>query len=369
MKVNIDTHTFVRFWLVLLAFVVAILLIYWARTALVLLGISLFLALALNYPVSLIARRLPGKSRALASAIAYVVVVLLLGIIVFAIVPPIISQSIAFVKTVPGLVQQYGSQSGFVSDFINTYGLRTQFNNAVYSLQNNVGAISAIVGTNLLNGAGSFLHGLVNTLLVLIFTFFMLIEGPIWMEKIWSLYRNPERLERHKVLSRKLYGVVKGYVNGQITVAGIAAVVCAVVVAILAVAAGIPVYLSLTVAAIIFLFELIPMFGATIGAIVAGVLLLLNSWVAAVIFVAFYLLYQQFENAVVSPKIQGKAFEISGLTVLASVTIGVTLFGVLGGLIAIPIAGIVRVIILDRLEKNSRMRHDKERKERLAAKA
>lgn len=369
MKVNVDTRTFVRFWLVLIAFAIAILLIYWAKSALVLLGVSLFLALALNFPVSMIAKRLPGRSRALASAIAYVFVVVFLGVIIFAIIPPIVSQSVSFAKTVPGLVERLGSQTGPINDVINNYGLRDQFNNAVKSLQNNVGAISASVGTNLLNGAGSVVHALVNTLLVLIFTFFMLIEGPIWMQKLWSMYRNPERLERHKKLSRKLYGVVKGYVNGQITVAGIAAIVSTIFVFILALIVGIPPYLALTVAAIIFLFELIPMFGATIGAFVAGIVLLLNSWVAALIFVAFYIIYQQFENAVVSPKVQGKAVEISGLTVLASVTIGVTLFGVLGGLIAIPIAGIVRVLILDRMEKSTRTRQARERTEKLAKKA
>lgn len=369
MKVNVDTHTFVRFWLVLIGFAVALLLIYWARTALVLLGVSLFLALALNFPVGQIARRLPGRSRALASAIAYVVVVLFLGVILFAIVPPIVSQSVGFAKTVPDLISKAGTQTPAINDFINNYGLRGQFNNAVRSLQNNVGTVSALVGTNLLNGAGSVLRALVNTLLVLIFTFFMLIEGPVWMDKLWSMYRNPDRLARHKKLSRKLYGVVKGYVNGQITVAGIASIICALVVFIIALITGIPPYLALTVAAIIFLFELIPMFGPTIGAIVAGIVLLLNGWIAAIIFVAFYLLYQQFENAVVSPKVQGKAVEISGLTVLASVTIGVTLFGILGGLIAIPVAGIIRVLILDRLEKNSRVRHVKERTERLTTKA
>lgn len=366
MKVNVDTRTFVRFWLVLIGFAVALLLIYWARTALVLLGVSLFLALALNFPVSVIARRLPGRSRALASALAYILVVFALGVILFAVVPPIVRQSVDFAKTVPDLVQQAGSNTGPFNSLINDYGLRPQFNNAVQSLQNNVGAISATVGTNLLSGAGSVLHGLVNTLLVLIFTFFMLIEGPAWMNRLWSMYRNPERLERHKKLSRKLYGVVKGYVNGQITVAGIAAVVAAIVVFIIALITHIPPYLALTVAAIIFLFELIPMFGATIGAIVAGILLLLSNWVAAVIFVIFYVLYQQFENAVVSPRVQGKAVEISGLTVLASVTIGVTLFGVLGGLVAIPIAGIIRVLIIDRMEKNTRTRQGKERKEHLA---
>jgi predicted PurR-regulated permease PerM len=365
MKVNVDTRTFVRFWLVLLAIAVAILLIWDARSALILLGISFFLALALNYPVSLIARKLPGRSRALASAIAYVFVVLLLGIFLFAVIPPIIDQSIKFAHTVPGLVQRAGSNQGFINQVITNYGLRGQFNNAVASLQNHIGSITTTVGTNLLNGAGSLLSGLVNTLLVLIFTFFMLIEGPQWIERIWALYSDPIRLERHKKLSRQLYHVVKGYVNGQITVAGIAAVAAAVVTLALCLIFSIPVYLSLTVAAIIFLFELIPLFGATIGAVVTGVLLLLNNPAAAVIFIVYYLLYQQFENAFVSPKIQGNAVNISGLMVLASVTIGVALFGLLGGFIAIPVAGCVRIIVLHRLERNTHSRHARERKEHL----
>lgn len=370
MKVNVDTRTFVRFWLVLIGFALAILLVWKAQSALLLLAISFFLALALNYPVSLIARKLPGRSRALASAIAYIFVVLLLGVFIFAVIPPIIDQSVRFAHTVPGLVEKLGSDNGFINQFINNYGLRGQFNDAVASLQSHIGTISATVGTNLLNGAGSVLSALVNTLLVLIFTFFMLIEGPNWMRKVWSLYRNPVKLERHKALSKQLYSVVKGYVNGQITVAGIAAVAAAIVTFALSLIFNIPVYLSLTVAAIIFLFELIPLFGATIGCVIAGILLLLNNPIAAIIFVVYYLVYQQFENAFVSPKIQGNAVNISGLTVLASVTIGVALFGVLGGFIAIPIAGCIRVLVLHRLDQNTRVRekeeHKEHRKEKLA---
>jgi predicted PurR-regulated permease PerM len=286
-------------------------------------------------------------------------VVLFLGVIVFAVIPPIVDQSVKFAKTVPGLVENVGSKSGPINTVINNYGLRPQFNNAVDSLQGKVGAISATLGTNLLNGAGSLLSGLVNALLVLIFTFFMLIEGPQWINRLWGLYKNPDRLKRHKALSQQLYGVVKGYVNGQITVAAVAAVAAAVVTAILALVFKVPLYLSLTIAAIIFLFELIPLFGATIGAVVGTLLLLLNNPLMAVIFLVYYLLYQQFENAYVSPKIQGNAVNISGLTVLASVTVGVAMFGILGGFIAIPIAGCVRILVLDRLEKNTRVRHEK----------
>jgi predicted PurR-regulated permease PerM len=78
-RVDIDTQTFVRFWLVVIGFVVAGLLIYSARTALILIGTAFFLALALNKPVGALANRLPGKSRVGGTAIAFVLVVAFLG--------------------------------------------------------------------------------------------------------------------------------------------------------------------------------------------------------------------------------------------------------------------------------------------------
>ncbi|OYX38058.1 hypothetical protein B7Z00_02565, partial [Candidatus Saccharibacteria bacterium 32-50-10] len=86
-RIEIDTRTFVRFWLVVIGFAFAILALYSARTALIIIGTALFLALALNGPVSRLSRRLPDRSRTLSTAIAFTVVVALLAAVVFLVLP------------------------------------------------------------------------------------------------------------------------------------------------------------------------------------------------------------------------------------------------------------------------------------------
>ena len=96
------------------------------------------------------------------------------------------------------------------------------------------------------------------------------------------------------------------------------------------------------------------MFGATIGGILISLLLAFNDETAAVVFIIFFVVYQQVENNFVSPTIQSKKVELSALAVLASVTIGLYMFGLAGGIISIPIAGCVKVLLDEYL---SRARH------------
>src|SRR4051794_29908098 len=103
-KIDIDTRTFVRFWLVIFAIALTALLLYKAQTGLIILGVSLFLALALNAPVSMISKKLPGKSRVGATALAYVAVVVIIGAIVTLVVPSIIQQTAKVAQTIPTVV-------------------------------------------------------------------------------------------------------------------------------------------------------------------------------------------------------------------------------------------------------------------------
>jgi predicted PurR-regulated permease PerM len=120
-RVDIDTQTFVRFWLVVIGFVVAGLLIYSARTALILIGTAFFLALALNKPVGALANRLPGKSRVGGTAIAFVLVVAFLGTFLFLVVPPIVTQSAKVVQSVPTLIDTAQTQWHGLDALIQEY--------------------------------------------------------------------------------------------------------------------------------------------------------------------------------------------------------------------------------------------------------
>lgn len=362
-KLDIDTSTFVRFILVVLGFGAIILALYLTRSALVLIFISLFLALALSPPVNWIAKHLPGDTdhRVGATAVAYFLVVSLLAGALVLIVPPVIEQSSRFAQTVPNLIDQAVAQRGAAEGFINQYNLGDQVDAAIENAKAQASSFAANVGGILVTGVGATLSGLVNLLFVLVLTFLMLVEGPMWLKRIWGLYQDPELLERHKTLTERMYRIVTGYVNGQLLVASIAAVCTLVTVLILSAIFPLPANLAIPLAVIIFVFTLIPLVGATIGAILVSLILMLNSIPAALIFAIYYVVYQQIENNLISPTIQARAVDLSALFILISIIIGVTLFGLLGAIIAIPVAGCLRVLLQDYLEHSSKVRAKKSR--------
>lgn len=350
MKVDIDTQVFIRFVLVCLGFGLALLAIYKTSSALVLLAVSLFLALALNPPVSQLAKRLPGNSRVGATAIAYLAVIAFLGGFLVLIVPPVIEQSARFADTVPGLIDKASQQRTVFDDFINRYGLEQTVDDAIAGAKDNATSLAANLGNTLVGGVGSLLGGVANLLLVLVLAFLMLIEGPYILKRIWGLYEDQVKLVRHRSLVKRMYRVVTGFVNGQLAVAAVAAVCTLVVLLTLSATLGLPANLAVPLSVVIFITGMIPMIGATIGAVLVGLVLLLNSPTAAIIFVVYFVVYQQIENNVISPTIQSKSVELSALAILSAILIGITLGGLLGGVVAIPIAGCIRVLMLDQLE-------------------
>ncbi len=103
------------------------------------------------------------------------------------------------------------------------------------------------------------------------------------------------------------------------------------------------------------------MFGATIAGILISILIAFNDVTAGVIFAAFFIIYQQIENNFISPTIQARQLELSPLTILASVTIGLYVFGLAGGIISIPIAGCIKVLLEDYLERARKNRQKSEK--------
>lgn len=365
-RIEIDTRTFVRFWLVVIGFAFAILAIYSARTALIILGAALFLALALNKPVTFLAKYLPGKSRVWPTAAAFILVVILLGGFVFLVVPPIIQQTAKFAETVPSLVETVTTQWQGVSHLIDKYHLHGQVDSAMESIRNNTSSWTANIGSNLLSGIGSVGSFLASSSLVLVLAFLMLVEGPMWLNRLWGVYNDEERMEYHRNLVHKMYHVVTGYVTGQLTVSGIGSLSAGLVVFILSlIFPNIPSNLALPTIAIAFTLSLIPMFGATIGGIIVSLLLAFNDLTAGIIFAVFFIIYQQIENNFISPTIQARKLELSALAVLSAVTIGLYVFGLAGGIISIPIAGCIKVLIEDYL---ARARKNREKSDRPLAK-
>jgi len=208
------------------------------------------------------------------------------------------------------------------------------------------------------------------SILVLVLTFLMLIEGPMWMERLWGLYNNKRKMITHKRVVSRIYAVVNGYVTGQLTVSAIGATFAGLTVFVLSlVFPQIPGALAFPTAAITFVLSLIPMFGATIGGVLITALLAFNAPIAAAIYAVYFVIYQQVENNFISPHIQARKIELSALAVLGSVTIGLYMFGIVGGIIAIPIAGSIRVLLDEYLThaKEERDEDDQARKKAIKA--
>jgi len=355
-KIEIDTRTFVRFWLVVIGFAVVAIALYSAKTALIIPSAAFFLALALNPPVNRLARVLPGKSRVAGTALAYIAVIAILGMFVFLVVPPIVQQTAKVAETIPTLVNGATNQYKGLNAFVDHYQLRPQVDSALESIKQSASYLAQTVGTNLVSVIGSFFFTVTSTILVLVLAFLMLIEGPVWMKRIWGVYNDQERMEYHRAIVQRMYSVVTGYVTGQLSVSAIAGSVAGLVVFVLSFIFNVPANFSLPAAAIVFVLSLIPMFGAMIGAILVSLVLVFNDLTAALVFLIFFIIYQQVEANFISPKIQSKRIDLSALAILGSVTIGIYLFGIAGGIISIPIAGSIKVLMEEYFKRAKRNR-------------
>jgi predicted PurR-regulated permease PerM len=335
---TITTATFVRVLFLVLGTIAILAAVHKASHALELIFIAAFLALALNSPVHWVQRHLPGKkrsSRALATSVSFIIVILLLGAFIASLVPPLVRQTQSFINNAPHLVQNVRSEDSDVGRIVRKYHLQDQvskFSNQLSDRLKNVSGTALTTASHV----GSSLFAL---LTVLVLTFMMLVEGPYWLDFLKRLipkYRHKDYDE----LRRDMYAVIRGYVNGQVLLAGLAALLISPALFIL--------HISYPIALIVVIFVcgLIPMVGHTIGAIIVTTVALFHSPSSAVIILAYYILYQQVENYAIQPRIQANSTNLSPLLVFVAVVVGVSFNGLIGGLVAIPIMGCLRILVL-----------------------
>ncbi|MCL1839465.1 AI-2E family transporter [Candidatus Saccharibacteria bacterium] len=344
-KIEVDTKTFVRFWLVILGLGLAALFIWQAATGLLIVGISLFLAIAISPLVNKVASVIPGKGRKLPTTIAYIIVMAVLCLILTVIVPAVISETTKFVTNLPTMVEDVTSNLGWVDDLGDKMGivdLREQFMGGIeaFSVQ-----FVQDFGTNILNSVGAIGSFLAAFILILVLTFLMLMEGPGMLKMFWRKFeRNKKAQKMQKALDR-MTEVVAKFASGEIIVGLINGFSTTVVVFILSIIFRFSPGLALPFGLITGVLCMVPMFGAFIGGVLVALLLAVSNVWAGVAFFAYYLIYMQVEANVVTPRIQSKNMRLPALIVLAVVTIGVYMFGLIGAIIAIPIAGCIKVLI------------------------
>lgn len=345
----LSNRTLIRFWgmffVMLFVFLLVVKSLQIMAPALVLVFTAFFLALALNAPVQWIAQRLPGDqrgSRSLATTVAVVIIFVLLGSFLATIIPAFTRQISGLIDAAPAFVADIRDENSDIGRLIDRYNLQSQVESFTQDLQSRAQDASRTV-ISVLGGIASSTFAV---LTIVVLSFMMLIEGPRWLRTFEQLVPDENR-DHVRGLARAMYKVVKGYVNGQVTLAAIAAVLITPVLFIL----GVSYPIALTV--IVFICGLIPMVGHLIGAVIVTVVALFTSPLAAAIVLAYYFLYQQIENYFIQPKIQSNSTNMSPLLVFMAVVLGVNFGGLLGGLVAIPVVGCIRIIVLDQLTRRN----------------
>ena len=341
-EITVSNHTVFR---ILISTVLTIMLIgavQKASQAIVLIGTGVFLALALNGPVHWLAERIPGSkkgSRTIATALSFVVVIGFLIAFLVSIVPPLVSQTSTFIEAVPGLVKDAQNENTGLGRTVRRYHLQDQTDKLSSQISDRLGNITGTALTTFTKLTSS----LFSVLTILVLAFMMLIEGPRWLE--FARKQLPEKHKKHAdTLANDMYGVLRGYVNGQVTLAALAAVL--IVVPLFVLDISYPVALMV----IVFICGLIPLVGHTLGAIIVTIVALFTSTPAAIFILLFYITYQQIENYAIQPKIQAKGTNLTPLTVFAAVIIGISFGGLFAGIVAIPVAGCLRILFIDYLE-------------------
>lgn len=336
-NINVDNRTIVRVLAVAILFLIGLDIIAAVSYPLTLVAISAFLALALNPPVSYLSSRITRGSRAGATGIAYLAVISVIVLMLWTIVPPLVSQSVDFFNNVPNYVDELTASDGIVADFVERYDLDEEISDFGSNLASQLSGSDGLIFTGI-NRVGL---AIVSMLTILVLTFFMLIEGPVWLEKLWQAQAKSRR-EHRKELADKMYKVVTSYVNGQLivaTIAGASALIAMLVIQL---------DFALPLGAVVGLFSLIPLVGATLGAAVVTTVTLLDLGLAqAVGILAFFIIYQQIENNIIVPYIQSRTLDVSPLMVLVAVLFGISLGGILGGFVAIPVAACGRILLND----------------------
>ena len=356
-KLSISTGTFIRFWLVIIGFLAVIAGIFLAQAALITIAISFFLALVLNRPVSFLSRHIPGHSRALATLISYLIVIAIVILLIFNVIPIFIHQISTFIGNAPELIREIQSRNNGFEIFLADHGMDAQYNAWLANISKQLGEFANQIGGSVVSMLTVFMSAMMNVIFTAVLTFLMLVEGPDWEKKFWMIaYQDTKKRARHQKIAKKMYDVVSGYITGQTIVAAISATLTAVAVWVLSLMFGkIDPSLVLPAWMTIFIMTFIPMFGATIGGFIVAALLTLFAWPAALIYIVFFQIEQQFENNFTSPKIQSKRLNISALIILASILVGLNVAGILGALVAIPVAGCVMVVLREFIEsRNSR---------------
>jgi predicted PurR-regulated permease PerM len=323
----------VRTLLVVVGVAIALYVIYLLRKPIGWVLIATFLAVALSGPVNWLNQHM---RRGFAIALVYLGLLAIPITIGALVVPPLVTQLNNLVQNLPEYAQDaqdFSQKNSSLRRLERDYNITEKLQEQAQRLPGRIGDAASVLG-NIGLGVVNSLFALFT---ILVLAAFLLGSGRTWVNRSLEL-RPAEHAVRIRAALDRMSRAVGAYVGGVIAQATLAAVSAYIVLTILGV------QFRAALALIVFFADLIPLVGATIGAVLIGLVTLFTDFpTATIVWVIYSIIYQQIENTLIQPQIQKRAVDVHPFIVLVAVLFGATLLGVLGALVAIPVAASVQI--------------------------
>ncbi len=302
--------------------------------------IAVFLAVALAPAVGWLQQR--GIKRGLAIGLVYLALLAVIGGIGALIAPPLVDQLDGLVSFATDLSRQPGGIEHGLRDLTTRFGLADYFDAIRAQISTLPSRLGAAAGP-LLAVTRGVVGSVTATISILLLTFFLLLDSDRFVNAGLALF-NPAQRPRLRRLLGQSAGAIHGYINGNLIISLIAGVAAFVVMTIMdfTLPGGMP--YAVVLALIIALLDLIPLVGATLG---AAIVILVGFFIGVpqgLILLVYFIIYQQIENNVLQPLVYGRSVQLHPLAIFLAVLAGGQLLGILGALLAIPIAEIIRIL-------------------------
>jgi predicted PurR-regulated permease PerM len=325
----------IRVVLTVVCVAIALYLLYLLRKPISWLLIATFLAVALSPPVNVLARHM---RRGFAITIVYLGLLAIPIALIALIVPPLITEANDFAEKVPGYardVTEYVQDNEQLREINRDYDITSKLEEEAGKLPDRLGGAAGTlrdIGFGIVNSAFALLT-------ILVLTAFLLGSGRRWTDAILATRPAAQRDRIRRSLD-SMAQAVAGYVAGALLIALIAGVTTYIMLTIL----GVPFRGPL--ALIAGLFSLIPLVGATIAAVLIGLVTVFDNFpTVTIIWAVWAIAYQQFENHVIQPQVQKRTVNVHPFITIVSVLFGATLLGIMGALVAIPIAASIQILL------------------------
>lgn len=325
-------RTVVRIILIAAAVIVALYVVYMLRNVLILILVAGFLAIGLDPGVRKLEKL--GLKRGQAVAVIFVSAASFIAAFTAAVIPPLVTQVTTFATDLPDYIEDLAKSNPRVEQWVAE-------NDVAEQLKTAAGDVPQMIGSsfgNALGVAGSVAGALFNGLTILVLTIYFSLSLSRIREGSMKLVPKSNRAQVKRFMDPVLEKI-GGYIAGQVAVALLAGALALIFLA--AIGVPFPIALSLWVS----ISALIPLVGATLGAIPAVIVAFFTSVPLGIATLVYFLVYQQIENYVIAPRIMTKAVDISPAAVLLAALIGGNLLGFVGALMAIPAAASIKLLV------------------------